>query len=172
MKKLYFVRHGESELGALGLGAGRQETPLTAKGRQQAKLAGQAAKSLDIDLIISSPLSRAHETAKLIAQEIGYPVKAIKVNKLLIERFFGEHEGRPIIKDPNFDFDSIKGIEKTEELLKRARKALDYIETLPANNILVVAHGQFGRALRQHVIKDFPFDQVNKLENAEIVRWL
>ncbi len=172
MKKLYFVRHGESELGALNLGAGHIETPLTSKGREQAKQAGKVAKDLAINLIISSPLSRAQDTAKIIAKEIGYPLKDIEVNPMFIERFFGEYEGRPIIQDPNFDFDSIKGIEKKVDLLNRARKALDYLESLSADNVLVVAHGQFGRALRHHVLEDFPFDYAHKLANAEIVQWI
>jgi uncharacterized phosphatase len=172
MKHLYFVRHGESELGAKDLGAGHSETPLTEKGRQQAHLTGQSAKNLKLDYIVSSPLSRAYETAEIIAKEIGFPAKKIKINKLFIERYFGNYEGQPIIYDPNYDFDSINGIEKTDDLLNRARKALDYLEAVKADNVLVVAHGQFGRALRHHVLADFPFNQVQRLQNGEIVQWI
>src|SRR6185436_16717380 len=134
MKHLYFVRHGESELNAAGLGAGHSESPLTEKGRQQAKQAGQEAKDLKIDYVVCSPLSRARETAEIIAKEIGYPVKDIHVNKLFIERFFGELEGQPIITDVNFNFDDVKNVEKSQDLLLRGRAALDYLEKLKADN--------------------------------------
>jgi uncharacterized phosphatase len=172
VKHLYFVRHGESELGALGLGAGHSETPLTKEGRLQAKLAGKYAKKLAIDHVVSSPLSRALDTAKIIAKEMGYPEDKIEVNPLFIERYFGVNEGQPIIIDPDFDFDTIKGIEKTKDLIIRGRKALDYLESLPEDNILVVAHGQLGRAIRHHILEDFPFDYAHKLRNAEIVQWV
>src|SRR5581483_5723923 len=77
MKKLYFIRHGESVSNVERWHAGRIDTPLTERGRQQAREAGKKAKAqkLHFDLIVSSPLSRALETARIIAKEIGYPEK-------------------------------------------------------------------------------------------------
>lgn len=172
MKRLYFIRHGESVNNSLGLGAGRTETPLTDKGRRQAKLAGEHATQYKIDYIISSSLSRAHETAEIIAKEIGYSPKNIEINDLFIERNYGILEGTPMASNVGIDFDKVSGIEKTSSLIKRARKALDYLESLPEENILVVSHGAFGRALRHHLLEDFPFDNIHRLENAKIVQWL
>lgn len=172
MKKLYFIRHGLTEMNVAGLYAGTCETPLTAEGRKQANAAGQHAKGLDIDYIVCSPLSRARETAKIIAKQIGYPTKNIHSNQLFAERHFGALEGQPW--NPDLDLDGIADVETRDTLLERAWLALMFLKTVPAHNILVVSHGQFGRALRNHLHADKPFDYdpANRLQNAELVRWV
>jgi uncharacterized phosphatase len=168
MKRLYFIRHGLTEMNKLGLFSGITETPLTAEGRKQAKKAGQSAKDLGIDLIVSSPLERALETAQIIAKEIGYTPAEIQTNKLLIERHFGEMEGKPWT--PDFNIDGVADIETDDSLIARAKAALRWIESLPADNILVVGHGSFGRALRYHLAKHIDFKEY--IPNAEIVCWV
>lgn len=174
MKKLYFVRHGLSELNVQSLYAGITDTPLTDEGRRQAKLAGQHAKQLDIDYIISSPLSRALETAQIIAKEIGYPLDNIEVNSLFIERDFGALEAQPW--KPDLDLDGVADIEKPETLVERARLAIEHIKTLDADHILIVSHGSFGRAIRHHFDPDKPYQNKTssgelKIPNAEIIQW-
>lgn len=177
MKKLYFIRHGLSEMNIQGLFAGRTETPLTAEGRQQAKAAGVQAKDLNFDFIAASPLQRAVETAQIIAKEIDYPIKKISINMLLIERDFGELEGKPW--SPDLDLDGISDIETVDSLLVRTKLALDWIETIDADNILIVSHGAFGRALRSLLQPDYPFINVSasnrgviQLHNATIYQWM
>lgn len=170
MKHLYFVRHGSSELNEAGLFAGRSETPLTALGRQQAVAAGDTARALGIDLIVSSPLSRARHTAEIIAQAIGYDLERIVIEGLFIERDFGSLERqtwRPLLPQ-----EQIAGMEPLADLLQRGRRGADFLASLPANNILVVSHGSLGRALRHHFRPDFPFDHPDRLQNAQIVQWL
>lgn len=69
---MYVIRHGSAvdEKGAIG---GWTDTPLEAKGEKEAR---EAAKKLpdDIQLIVSSDLERAKETAKIISKEKGIPV--------------------------------------------------------------------------------------------------
>lgn len=179
MKKLYFIRHGESEMNVKGHVAGITETPLTDLGRRQAKLAGVKAKNLHLDYIISSPLSRALETAQIIAKEIGYPVDKVHVNKLFIERDFGELEGAPW--SPDLNLDGISDIETHDTILERAALALQFLQELDGvHNILVVSHGSFGRALRSLILPEHEY--VNRstggltkhgaLQNAELVNWL
>ncbi|OGL31037.1 hypothetical protein A3D14_02125 [Candidatus Saccharibacteria bacterium RIFCSPHIGHO2_02_FULL_47_12] len=175
MKRLYFMRHGETEMNVQNIWSGTTETPLTSKGREQAKKAGKKAKTFGIDYIVSSPLSRAHETAKLIAKEIGYPADKIHTNSLFIERHFGEIEGT--VWDFDTDLDGIIDIETFNETLERSRLALQWLHGLDAQNILVVSHGSFGRALRHHILEDYPYtnrrsDQINRIHNAQIERWL
>lgn len=176
MKKLYFVRHGLTEMNVSGHYSGTSETPLTPKGKKQAKAAGKIAKDFNIDYIVSSPLSRAHNTAKIIAKEIGYPVKDIHLNSLFIERHFGSMEGQAW--QPDIDIDGMANVESHHELLSRAKLALEFLHTLPQDNILVVAHGTFGRALRSLVVPEMIFHadpnhpNYGRLQNAEIVRWL
>lgn len=169
MKKIYFCRHGLSELNITGHIAGSIDTPLANEGRRQAQAAGQKAKDYGIDLIVTSPLSRAKETAEIIAREIGYPVEQIHNSDLLVERHFGELEGKPW--SPDLNLDGISDIETVDSLIERAHLALEWIESLPGQTVLVVSHGSFGRALRSVLIAEHPFENSEKLPNAEIILW-
>lgn len=172
MKRFYFVRHGLSEMNVAGVWSGQIETPLTKTGRAQAKKAGKQLRDdhTQIDYIISSPLSRAHETARIIAKEIDYPEDKIETNPLFLERHFGALEGQKW--KPDLDLDGIADIETTDTILERARMALNYLESLPYDTILVAAHGSIGRAIRHHIQEDKPFhSQMHRLENAIVHRW-
>ena len=74
MSVLYLVRHGQSEWNRIGRIQGRSESPLTEIGRQQAAALGRLLRATlpdpGID-IVASPLSRAFETATIIAAELG-----------------------------------------------------------------------------------------------------
>lgn len=171
MKKLYFVRHGFSEGNKAGVYSGRSNHPLTKQGEDQAKKAGQAAKDLGIDLIISSTQLRALETAKFIANKIGYPVDKIDANSLLVERDFGDLEGKPgSMSTEDLHKAEINGFETDDMLLKRAEEAFELIQSLPQDNIMVVSHSSFGRSLRKVVLSDHDFHE--RIENAQILEWL
>ena len=169
MKKLYFVRHGLSESNVQGRFSGRTDTPLTGEGRAQAKSTGRRAQKLKIDKIVSSPLSRAYDTAKIIAKEINYPENKIELNPLLVERSFGSIEGK--LWSPDINLDGISDIETVENLVLRAGEVLDWLKLLEEDNVLVVAHGSIGRAIRYHIHK-VPFADNDRLANAEIVQWI
>jgi broad specificity phosphatase PhoE len=174
MKNLYFIRHGLSEMNKQGVWSGTSETPLSAEGRKQAKQAGKQAKNLHIDYIVCSPLSRALDTAKIIAQEIGYPEDNIHINDLFIERHWGELEGQAW--NPDLDLDGFSDVETRDSIVERARLAIEFLKTLDAHNILVVSHGSFGRAMRHHLI-NHPYTNRRGpnepiIPNAEIVKWL
>lgn len=172
MKRLYYVRHGSTEANEAGIWSGTMETPLSPKGKQQAKEAGQVARELGIDLLICSPLGRTRETAKHIAEAIDYPLDKIEYNSLFIERHFGQMEGQPWEIDA--DVDGFVDIETRDSVLNRAKLALEYIQSLEADNILVVSHGSFGRALRSLTHPHLPFEargtNKTKLKNAEIIQ--
>lgn len=169
MKKLYFIRHGLSEMNALGLFAGLSETALTKEGKHQARAAGRLAKDLGIDLIVSSPMTRAIGTAEIIAAEINYPLNSIIQNKLFIERDFGALEGQPW--SPDLNLDGISDLETDDTLLERARLGLQWLKNQPADNILLVSHGAYGRAMRS-VIQAKHFLEQDRLNNAEIQDWI
>jgi broad specificity phosphatase PhoE len=171
MKRLYFTRHGLSEMNKAGLWSGGGiDTPLAPEGKKAAKKAAEDAKGLNIDYIISSPYIRAYETAKIIAKEIDYPIEKIERNSLFIERNFGELEGTPWRIDINID--GFADVETVDSLMERAKLALRHIEAIPdAHNILVVSHGSFGRALRSQ-INGILFKKQTKLGNTEIVRFI
>ena len=75
MKTVYFIRHGESE-GIANLRYQPSEAPLTERGREQARLIAERCTRLQIDTIISSTMTRAQETAAIIAARTGLPVES------------------------------------------------------------------------------------------------
>ncbi len=172
MNHLYFIRHGEAAMNALNIFAGRTDTPLTEKGRQQARTAGEEAKALHIDYIISSPLSRAYDTAKIVAEAIDYPANKIELSDLLVERSFGSAEGQKW--SPDFDMEAVADAEPLDQLQARLEQFWLYAQTLPAENILVSSHGSTGRMLRHVTNPDIPFHGTalaHHLPNAHIVRF-
>ena len=90
--KLYITRHGETMRNAEQRILGRTDDPLSEKGKQQAAELAEKMKDIDIDLIFTSPLSRAKETAQTIADVKGM---SLIVDDRLIETDFGDFEGRP-----------------------------------------------------------------------------
>lgn len=91
-KKLILIRHGESEANNDGILTGQGESRITQKGIYQAERAAEFLKSryTPIDLIYSSPLSRALTTAKKIQEKLSIPVVT---DDDLIEMHFGKWEG-------------------------------------------------------------------------------
>ncbi|HET8709715.1 MAG TPA: histidine phosphatase family protein [Candidatus Saccharimonadales bacterium] len=173
MKHLYFCRHGLSEMNKLGLWAGQTETPLAEEGKLQAKLAGEKANELAIDKIISSPYERAHDTAKIIADAIGYPLDHIELNSLFIERHFGALEGTPW--QPDLNLDGFADIETFDTLFERCKLGFEFLLALPQDNVLLVSHGSTGRMLRHVIHPDIPFERTELSKgfgNAEIVQLL
>jgi uncharacterized phosphatase len=168
MRHLYFCRHGESELNKAGLFAGLTDTPLTDEGREQARREGLNARDHGIQLIVCSPLSRALETAQIIATQLEIEHPSILQNELLIERNFGVLEKTPY--DPHLPIPVHPTVESDEAIIERAGKAKAWLESLKADTILVVAHGSFGRALRSLYKPEIDFGQ--RIPNAEIVKFL
>jgi probable phosphoglycerate mutase len=182
MKKIYFVRHGQSEMNVSGHFAGAvTDTPLTEEGRNQAKAAGKQLQDegILIDIIVSSPLSRAHETARHIAKEIDYNLDGIILHKDLVERHFGILEGTlfgagPVTpkahsSDP-YAYENILDAEKIADMQARADRIIEYLYSLPEENILIVSHGHFGRALRRSV-NNHPITEFGEtFENAKIIK--
>ncbi len=180
MKQLYFIRHGLSELNKVNAMAGHTDTPLTEEGHQQAKLAGKKARErgMSFDIIVSSPLQRAHHTAAHVAKAIDYPQEKIEVNKLFKERNFGSIEGKPADKigvDYFADesaIDHLPEVETLQQLQRRANRALAYLHELGHDTVLVVAHGSFGRALYR-AVKGLPITERDiRYQNAEFIRFL
>lgn len=176
MKKLYFIRHGESEANVAKLFAGRWETPLTKLGRGQAKAAAQKAKSLDIDCIVSSPLLRARQTAEIIAGEIGLAKDNIVFSDLFMERDYGDLQAKPYENARNIDFEKVPNIESTSSVIDRAKKAALFLKEHHADNILVVGHGTHGLTLQKEILKsaigEIEVTIDNEIPNAEIVEWI
>lgn len=89
--KFLLIRHGVTDWNKLSRLQGREDIPLNEEGRFQAEKAGRALKNLHIDTILTSPLSRAKDTAETIRTYTGGKVV---IEKDLIERDFGNLSGQ------------------------------------------------------------------------------
>jgi broad specificity phosphatase PhoE len=74
MIRFFLVRHGETKSNKEGRFRGRIDVPLNENGIQQAKSLSQILENESFNAIYSSPLSRALETAKIIAGDRGIPI--------------------------------------------------------------------------------------------------
>ena len=168
MKHLYFVRHGQSLVNVGGKFCTQVGTELdqglTELGKEQALQDGKkaAAAGMHFDLVLTSPLLRARETADIIARTVGYPPSAIETFELIKELDFGELQGTDCelfyTNHTYADLGQFKGAETIEQLQQRAEKALAHVRKLPQDNILLVGHSLFGRALRR-VIEGKPYTE-------------
>ena len=91
MTRFFLVRHGETEWNRIHRIQGSSDIPLNDTGRAQALNVGGVLSRHRFDLIVSSPLSRAMETATIIARRMGMPLP-LPVQSL-VERHYGEAEG-------------------------------------------------------------------------------
>ena len=176
MKKLYLLRHGQTEFNVKKLVQGRCDSPLTDLGRKQAGMAAAWLKSHDVvpDKVVSSPLGRAMDTAQLVATELLGPDAAVEPCEGIIERCYGSFEEGPHgalptdVWDPGEDLVPFGG-EGNQALQERMVDALtnimgsEGIETL-----LAVSHGS---ASRQFIKAAAPegFELPTKLPNCAIM---
>lgn len=92
MTAICLIRHGETDWNALGKLQGRTDIPLNETGKKQAKETGAFLTGSDWDVIITSPLRRAKETAEIINQYLGLEIIEMED---FIERNYGDAEGMP-----------------------------------------------------------------------------
>ncbi len=168
MKQLYFMRHGLSDMNKLGLFSGRTNTGLAPEGVEQCRNAAKTLKNIKIDVIVSSPMKRALDSARLIADEIGYSKDKIIVDNLFMERRLGSLEGKKYIQ--GLDINKYDDAEHSQILIQRAKKGLKFLNMLNGDNILLVSHSAFGRALQYTIDSNNKFHEIKGYQNAEIVR--
>ena len=88
--KVLLVRHGETTWGADGRFAGREDVPLSNRGRRQASSVGDRVKPLRPSIVLTSPLQRCQLTATAIGSASGAPVV---VHEALLDGLLGEWTG-------------------------------------------------------------------------------
>lgn len=143
---IYLLRHGETDWNRAGRLQGRTDIALNDRGRMQMTHAGEILGMVDeeIDLILSSPLSRARESAAIVASQLGYSQKDILVEEMLIERCFGEGEGLTAAERQERYPDNIfPEMESQEQVIGRGRTVFGKIVRTyqDKDNVLLVAHG-------------------------------
>lgn len=146
MTEITLVRHGETDWNRDGIIQGRFDIPLNETGIKQAEVAMEKLKGNQFDHIFSTPLIRTKQTALIIAKGLGYR-KTINTIPNLIERDFGEADGKPVENYyPLVLKGDVKDMESNEALEQRVMSALhDLVKEYPNGKLLVVCHS--------HVIK-------------------
>ena len=162
------MRHGMSEMNKLGLFSGRSDTPLAPEGVEQCKLEARKLKGVKVDVIVSSPMRRAIDSARTVAKEIGFPEENIILSDLFMERDLGSLEGSNYIHFR--DMNVFEGVEHSKDLIVRTKEAYAFLNKLDADTVLVVSHSATGRALTHVINPSKKFSQISGFRNAEIVK--
>jgi broad specificity phosphatase PhoE len=146
---IYFVRHGESQANVDHVFAGiSRPAPLTERGRQQARLAGQRIIDADIRIgqIVSSPLERAYDTAAIIAGSLGLDPSGILLDARLIEYDVGALSGESTHEVTAAQLVGAPGAEDPAVFQTRVKAALTDAARSPGN-VLMVSHGGVGQMI-------------------------
>ena len=165
--EIFLIRHGQTTWNRIGRHQGQLESVLTSYGIKQvhgiAKRLAQVIPKLPLVAFACSPLFRCQQTAVIICDELGVNIDNINYDKRLMERNFGNWQGltdAQIIKrfpqewefrkvDP-WSYSIPGGGENYNELSDRV---LSWLREQKVNKpIIIVTHGQTGRALRGHLL--------------------
>jgi len=134
------IRHGETDWNSLGKLQGREDIELNELGREQALETSRYFESEHWDVMVSSPLKRAVETAQIIASRMSIPT--VHIVEEMIERSYGSASGLlPEERRSRFP-DGIPDQEDFEPLRRRAMVGLEKIaHDFKGKRIIVVSHG-------------------------------
>lgn len=151
--RLLLVRHGLSEWNAAGRWQGWADPPLTDLGRAQARAAATSVGAVDV--LVSSDLHRARETAEIIGETLG--VGPVLVDEGLRERHVGEYTGltRHEIEErwPGAlaSYADPPGGETREQVVGRVLGAVHRLAGRhDGADVLAVSHGGVIRYLERH----------------------
>jgi len=162
--RLWFIRHGETDYNREGRLQGQQDTPLNAKGREQAgavgralrKLAGTEMATLDkAGAFVCSPFERTRRTMELARAAMGFEPSAYALDDRLKELTFGDWEGFtwPEIEARDAAGAAARAADKWdfvppggESYAGLARRVAPLVETIE-RDLFVTSHGGVARAL-------------------------
>lgn len=153
--KLYVARHGQTQWNAENKICGRTDLPLTEEGLRQARALADKVQDLGIDHIISSPMIRALDMAKIVSEKCGAP---ITLDDRLMEQNYGIYDGKDR-KDPGFLANKrhfcvrYPGGESMMQMAARLYPLLDEIKRdYGDKTVLLTCHGAVCRVLRTYFV--------------------
>ena len=151
--KIYVVRHCTTECSAKKIYCGRTDIPLSEEGRREAEQLSAVTKDYDFDLILSSPLLRARETAEAIAKDKHVP---ILFDDRLKERDFGDFEQTECAREEGkrFRYSFALKYPNGESNLQVAARVYallnEILKKYARKNLLLVSHGSACRIIRTY----------------------
>jgi broad specificity phosphatase PhoE len=147
VNSIYLIRHGETEWAKNGRHTGRTDIPLTDAGREQAGFLLPIFDEVKFTRILSSPLQRALETAKLAG--LG---SRVELDKDLLEWAYGDYEGlttkeiRDQVPDWSVWTHPCPNGETIDQISLRADRVVATLRSIEGN-VAIFSHGHFLRVL-------------------------
>lgn len=164
MTRICLIRHGETEWNKIGRIQGRTDVPLNETGKLQARACGTHLTGEAWDVIVTSPLQRAKQTADIINETMRLPVVEMKEFE---EKHFGKAEGMTaeerygLYPDKNYP-----GQEQADEFHSRLSEGLAQLhERFSNQRVLVVAHGGVINAILEQLAHG-EYDGEIRLQNG------
>lgn len=148
MTEFVLVRHGETDWNAAGRLQGSQDVPLNAQGISQARAAAAMLGAESWDVVISSPLSRAFETAVQIIDPLGFTIGDLIIDPRLKERHYGAAEGLNLSeRRANWPDDMWPNAETPEMMDQRTGPTMhDLARQHAGKRVMIVGHGSWIRS--------------------------
>ena len=172
---LYVARHGQTVWNAQNKVCGITDVELTGKGREQAKELASVVESKNIKRIITSPLNRAVDTSKIVAEICKIPYE---VDERLIEQNYGIFEGvdrktEAFLNNKRNFAHKYPGGESMMQVAYRIYGFMDEVKSKYGDeNILIISHGGVCR-----IIHTYFHDMTNEeffyyaLKNGEVKKY-
>ncbi len=178
MPQLVLIRHGQSQWNLENRFTGWIDIPLSPKGEEEARKAGEKIKGFKFDKVYTSVLQRAIKTFEIAAEVAGFNNLPVEKDKALNERMYGDLQG--LNKDDTrkkFGVEQVQLWRRSydiappngESLKDTADRVMPYWyshiepDLKAGKNILVVAHGNSLRALIMH-LDNLTGEEIVKLE--------
>ena len=171
---IYFVRHGETDFNLFGVSQGQLDTSLNKTGLIQSKSLSEKLKNYTFDLVYSSTLTRAMQTAEII---LNNHKNQILTDPRLMEVSKGSLQGTKNSQETYNDFfaDPHKyGGETEEDVFNRISSFLEDLNKYRGKNILIVSHGGILKYLSFCLAgKDIKHEKLDiiDMKNCEIVEF-
>ena len=168
------MRHGESEGNAARTFTGHIDSPLTETGRRQAQIVAETLAGVKVDRVISSDLSRARDTAQVIAERHGLAVETFRELREIdlgemAGKSFADAEAHPYWNEDGFV--EWPGGESLDAVFDRAFGLLGrVVAESPGKTIVVVGHGGVTRILVSHFLGLLPKLHRTRAVNANITK--
>ncbi len=166
MKHVVLIRHGESQWNLENRFTGWVDVPLSLKGEQEAREAGEKVRAFRFDHAFTSVLTRAIRTLEIVLDVIGQPGLPVEQDQALNERMYGELQGLNKTETvEKYGEAQVKVWRRSydvrppggESLQDTAERVLPYYRErvwprlAKGETLLVVAHGNSLRALVMHL---------------------
>ena len=143
--KIIIIRHTEVPSNVNYIVSGRSDESLTPRGVEQAKVLRDKLKEYDYDMIFSSPVNRAVETANII----NYKNLPLVCDERITERDSGTLflKSRALVNKSEWNrMDTLKAKDGAETLTIRVKKFLDYLKAnYDDKTIVIVTHNSISR---------------------------